>query len=58
MRNISVLIISFLILENAAEEACQYYSHEHVFPQETRRTSGHTTQWSQAVSKLIFFLDF
>ncbi|KAK7108242.1 peroxiredoxin-1-like [Littorina saxatilis] len=33
----------------AGEEACQSYGGGHVYPQETRRTTGHTIQWSQAV---------
>ena len=35
----------------AGEEICQSYAGGHVYPQETRRTTGHTIQWSQAVSK-------
>lgn len=37
-----------------ADEACYSYAGGQVFPQETRRTSGHTIQWSQAVSKWTY----
>ncbi|KAJ8315201.1 hypothetical protein KUTeg_007351 [Tegillarca granosa] len=33
----------------AVDETCYTYAGGHVYPQETRRTSGHATQWSQAV---------
>lgn len=36
----------------SAEEACMSYAGGHVYPQETRRTTGHATHWSQVVSKL------
>ena len=35
----------------ADDDKCQSFAGGSVFPQETRRTSGHAIQWSQAVSK-------
>ncbi|XP_046553860.1 peroxiredoxin-2-like [Haliotis rubra] len=33
----------------SADEACMSYAGGHVYPQETRRTTGHATHWSQVV---------
>lgn len=35
----------------ADDDKCQSFAGGSVFPQETKRTSGHAIQWSQAVSK-------
>jgi len=44
-------IITLIVCSSANDEAqCYSYAGGTVFPQETRRTTGHATQWSQAVS--------
>ena len=43
--------ILFIVNVFGSDESCQSFGGGHVYPQETRRTSGHTIQWSQAVSE-------
>lgn len=40
----------------ADDDKCQSFAGGSVFPQETRRTSGHAIQWSQAVSKFSSYM--
>lgn len=46
-----VYLIACTFCSAADDEKCQSFAGGSVFPQETRRTSGHAIQWSQAVSK-------
>lgn len=46
-----VYLIACTFCRAADDEKCQSFAGGSVFPQETRRTSGHAIQWSQAVSK-------
>lgn len=46
------ILLGFVLLVYSAvanEETCYTYGDGHVYPQETRRTSGHTIQWSEAI---------
>lgn len=46
------ILLGFVLLVCSAvanEETCYTYGDGHVYPQETRRTSGHTIQWSEAI---------
>ena len=52
--SVANLVFGIFFLTNSAfanEGSCQSYAGGQVYPQETRRTSGHTIQWSQAVSE-------
>lgn len=46
-----VCLIACTLCRAADDDKCQSFAGGSVFPQETRRTSGHAIQWSQAVSK-------
>lgn len=46
-----VCLIACTFCRAADDDKCQSFAGGSVFPQETRRTSGHAIQWSQAVSK-------
>lgn len=46
-----VCLIACTVCRAADDDKCQSFAGGSVFPQETRRTSGHAIQWSQAVSK-------
>lgn len=50
---IAVVLYALCVITFASEDSCHSYAGGQVYPQETRRTSGHTIQWSQAVSKFI-----
>ncbi|XP_062605597.1 peroxiredoxin-4-like [Saccostrea cucullata] len=51
---LGIVCLVFCTLGRAADDdKCYSYAGGSVFPQETRRTSGHAIQWSQAVSKLL-----
>lgn len=46
-----VCLVACTFCRAADDDKCQSFAGGSVFPQETRRTSGHAIQWSQAVSK-------
>lgn len=46
-----ICLIACTFCRAADDDKCQSFAGGSVFPQETRRTSGHAIQWSQAVSK-------
>lgn len=46
-----VCLIACTFCGAADDDKCQSFAGGSVFPQETKRTSGHAIQWSQAVSK-------
>ena len=51
---VGVVVLCLLNVASAGDEICNSYAGGQVYPQETRRTSGHTIQWSQAVSECFF----
>ena len=50
---VALIILSIFAVQaqRVDDDSCHSFAGGQVYPQETRRTSGHTIQWSQAVSK-------
>ncbi|ESO89153.1 hypothetical protein LOTGIDRAFT_183148 [Lottia gigantea] len=41
--------LTCILLTSASDESCTSFSAGHVFPQETKRTTGHAIHWSQVI---------
>ncbi|XP_050390438.1 peroxiredoxin-2 [Patella vulgata] len=46
---VSEIILLCTVIVSTSDDTCTSYGGGHVYPQETRRTTGHTIQWSQVV---------
>ena len=55
---IATLLIHTLVVSGFGEPQCYSFADGHVYPQETAKTSGHTLQWTKAMSKCSQVVSF